>query len=134
MNLDDMTREEKLTLVGLARLMVRLDYQFSQEEAGALGHLIDELGDEQFWKLVEDSAGIAPDDLRERAAGITSEDAQEMIYGSLYEIAIAGSIDPSENDLLDWLEDTWGLEVSDIEADYGDDDDDGGDDGDDEEE
>ena len=120
MTLDDMNREDKLTLVGLARLMVRLDHQFSQEEAGALGHLVDEFGDEQFWKLVEDSAGVEPGVLRQRAAAISDEESQELIYGSLYELAIAGSIDPGENDLLDWLEETWGLEVSDIEPDYGD--------------
>jgi len=123
MTLDDMTQQEKLVLVGLARLMVRLDHEFTEEEAGALAHLIDELGSDQFWKLIDESSALEDEAIRKAAAEIEREEAQEMIYGSLYEVAIAGSIDEGENELLDWLEETWNLEVQDIAPD--DDDDDG---------
>ena len=124
MTLDDMTHQEKLVLVGLARLMVRLDHEFTEEEAGALGHLIDEMGSDQFWKLIEEASGLEDDAVRKAATEVSNEESQELIYGSLYEVAIAGSIEEGENELLDWLEETWGLEVQDIAPD---DDDDGGD-------
>lgn len=109
MTLDDLNKTEKLALVGLTRLLIRADKEFSSEEAASLERIGKELGEEPFWALIREVATFEDEQIREHAKNVERRDVQELIYGALYEIAVAGTIAEEESDFLDWLSDTWNL-------------------------
>lgn len=124
MKLADMNDAEKQALGSLVRVMVQVDGSFSPDESEELADAADDLGAEEFWKLVERAGEL---DLSEKAVkaaavGVQRREVQEAIYGVLFSVAVAGSIDARETELLDWLAETWGLEITDVadDSDFGD--------------
>ncbi len=111
MTFDQMTPEERLTLAGLARLMVRADNQFSSEEASALSELAAEIGEDGFWAEVDRAAELDPDAIRGLTSDVTRRTAQEFIYGHLFALGLCGTLVAEEAKLLDWLADLWKLET-----------------------
>ncbi len=114
--LDHLEHVERLALVGLARVMVRLDQTFSEDEAVSLSVLADKLGSELFWQLVEEASASDDDDIRSMAKKVTRASAREEIYGTLFELAQADTITDAENKLLDWLAEEWDLSVTELDA------------------
>lgn len=109
MKLDDLQQTEKLALVGLARILIRADGEFSREEAQSLTRISEELGAEQFWQLNMQAAEIDDEQIKQYARDVVRIPVRELIYGTLYEIAVAGMITDAESDMLDWLSDLWGM-------------------------
>ncbi len=114
MALDALDHGEKLALVGLVRLMIRLDGEFSEEERAMLDDIVDELGEAEFDKLAAEVAEKmqTEDQVRYYAERVERKEAREQIFEVLYALAIPGSIVAAESALLDWLRDRWGLETS----------------------
>lgn len=110
MNLRDLTRDEQLALGGLVRLMIRADGVFTPEEEERVGAIGDELGGgELLWKIVSDSAQAFRDDaeVRRAAVAITRTDARELLLGVLTSVAVADTVAPSEQGLIDALRAAW---------------------------
>ena len=114
MSLKELADDEKAVFAALVRLMVRLDMNFSDEEAGAIQKISNELGHKDFWALMEKSAtaDTSADDVLARAKSVERKEAQELIYGNLYELSVEGGIEPAEAELLDRLAAQWSLEIS----------------------
>lgn len=103
---------EKLVLVGLVRLMIRLDGEFSEDEREFLDDLVAELGEESFNALADEVTEKMQDEdaVRYYAERTQRQIAQELIYGTLFDLGAKGTIVSSESELLEWLRTTWKLE------------------------
>lgn len=114
MKLADLNKAEQQALFSLIRVLVRADSEFSAEEASGLKDVAEQLGSDDFTDLMNESAAwiIDEDTVKERARSVERKEIQEEIYGTLYTIATSDGTDSRENDLLDWLAETWGLEIS----------------------
>lgn len=111
MKLDEMQDAERQALGTLVRVMVGVDGEYSATEAAGLQQAAAELGEDQFWALLDDAKGRHVDDgvVEAHAKAVERAAAREVIYGVLFGIATAGSIVQREGRLLDWLAETWGL-------------------------
>jgi hypothetical protein len=110
MNLRDLSRDEQLALGGLVRLMIRADGVFSPEEEERVGAIGDELGGgELLWRIVSDSAQAFRDDAAVRRAGaaIQRTEARELVLGVLTSVAVADTVTPGEQGLIDSLRAAW---------------------------
>jgi len=114
MTLEDMTDEEKHVLASLMRLLVRADNQFSADESRAMHEVAEELGKDEFWGLVE--VAMMRDDqdddhVRANAAEVTRQEVRDVIYGSLFTIAIEDAMLAKQSELLEWLGKEWSIEA-----------------------
>jgi len=112
---------EVRVLVALIRSLVGVDLQFSSEESGAVSGIADAVGEDRFWGAMQASYDqeLGGDQVWKIVEAVTRQDGREEIYGTLYELSIAGGIDPGEGNLLDKLAKVWELEVSQVEDDSG---------------
>jgi hypothetical protein len=130
-----LTDSELLAFCGLARMLVRLDHQFSHQERLALEELGPELscpppklgigspyrsnpdepddGVDRFWALMDRSTTELADDqtLRGAALAVTRQFARQEIYLALYELAACDAICDPEWALLDWLSAQWDVHI-----------------------
>jgi hypothetical protein len=113
MALDALDHGEKLALVGLVRVMIRLDGEFSEEERELLDGIVSELGEDQFNALAAEVTEKMQDEdsVKYYAERVERPESREQIFGVLYALAIPGSIVPAESALLDWLKERWALET-----------------------
>lgn len=122
-SLDQLTDQEGLALIALAREIVSLDGRVSDAERAALDDLAAELGPDRYDALLERSQSLAGTDeeLEELVSAVEAPAAREAIFAALFDLASSTSIDPAELELLDWLAETWELEVVDGDEDDEDD-------------
>lgn len=108
--LDDLEDHERLALGGLIRILIRLDGSFSEEEEAHLDEVAGSIGTpEALWRVISRSAQEHANDDAIRAAATSVErvGARQLIRGALESIARAETIEPAEQELLDWLDETW---------------------------
>jgi hypothetical protein len=117
MKLADLTKAEQQAFFSLIRVIVRANSEFSAEEAAGLMDVAEELGSDEFQDMMNESAAWIIDEktVKERARAVERKEIQEEIYGTLYTIATTDGTDAGENELLDWLAQTWDLDVSQVE-------------------
>lgn len=109
-HIDDLEDHEQLALGGLIRVLVRLDGSFSEEEEAQIEGVAAEIGSvEQLWHLVSRSAQElrTDDDIRAHVQKVVRPGARALIRDALESIARAGTIEPAEQALLDWLDEAW---------------------------
>ncbi len=116
-----MDDSEKHLLAQLIRVMVRSDGSFSSSERAHLEGLSQDLGGEDFFKILEEVAELdeSAEQIVSKASEIGDKDSHELIYGALYELSIIDGSDGGENDMLDKLAAGWNLEISDVSNETG---------------
>ena len=104
---------EICVLVALVRIMVGLDRRFSEGEADSIGAIALEVGEDSFWTHMRASyeSELTLHEVMALAAAVERQEAHETIYGSLFELAANGGIEPEEGGLLRRLAQLWKLEV-----------------------
>lgn len=134
---EQLNDSELLTLAALARLMIRLDGQFTEDEERALGEIADAiaapasqrddegdgpyregaepaeaLGEAAFFELIELAGEELPDDasVREAARAVERPEARASIHALLHHLAVANTAQPRELALLGWLATEWQIE------------------------
>ncbi len=110
MDLKDLTRDEQLALGGLVRLMIRADGVFTQEEEERVTAIGEELGGGALlWRIVSDSAQAfrSDADVRRAGAAVRRSDARELVLGVLTSVAVADTVTPGEQGLIDALRAAW---------------------------
>ncbi len=114
-SLSDLDLDEKTALATLIRVLVRADGEVSEDEREEIERIASEAGRDDFWKLLDAAAEVEDEDksVAAQIERITSSDAQELIYGALYELSIADGSGEGENDLLDRLQQSWKLSIHD---------------------
>lgn len=139
--LEQLNDSELLTLAALARLMIRLDGHFTEDEARALGEIADAiaapasqrgeaspedgpyrasgeaaeaLGEAAFFELIELAGEELPDDasVREAARAVERPEARASIHALLHHLAVANTAQPRELALLEWLANEWKIEAA----------------------
>ncbi|RMH39400.1 MAG: hypothetical protein D6689_16635 [Deltaproteobacteria bacterium] len=112
--LSDLTADELRVLAGLVRLAVRTDGALTDDERDEITHIANEAGGDTFWDLLDEAAEQSPRAILDAASRVTARDAQEMIYGALYELSQRESIDAGELEILDRLAALWNLDIRDV--------------------
>lgn len=115
-SLADLDAGENRVLAELVRLLVRSDDKLSGAEREQIARIADEVGDDDFWKMMDEAAssGAEPEAVLKAAESIGAKDAQELIYGALFDLSIQDGIDPGENDVLDRLQAMWELQIENV--------------------
>lgn len=115
MEITELNDSEQQAFVGLALLMGRLDLKSAPSVSGFLDQLAATLGQETLALLIERAMerNQRPDAAQGYAGLVHGRQAKELIYGELFALATAGTIEASESALLDLLQQAWDLEGSD---------------------
>ena len=104
-------RHEQFAFVGLIRLMVRIDGDFSPAEVGAMQTLAKRFGSGVFWALMAESQEtlVSDEEVLAVAGDVIRPEVQRWMYQALLELAAVDGIHPNESRLLDWLIEKWQL-------------------------
>ena len=110
-NLSQLSTEEQLAFAALTRTLIRADGHLSNEENEALRQLAADFGESEFWDLIDRAAREADtaEKVEQHARQVGRPQAQELIFGTLLELAIASGIEPAEAALLDKLTGLWNI-------------------------
>jgi len=106
---DDLEEGERIALMGLVRLMVHVDGEFSREEVQALSGLARDLGAARFWASMSEVQTMEVGDLTAIVGEVARPEIREWMYGVLLGIAAVDGIADGESELLGWLMDAWSL-------------------------
>lgn len=113
MELRDLNHDQRLALAGLIEATVVADRRVSEEEEDVLAEVIEQLGDEQYRQLTAeaDEKFASEDAFKPFLAALQGQEARELIYGTVMELAMADVVGGEESPLLEWLADTWNIET-----------------------
>ncbi len=113
MRISELTHDQLVGLVGLLEAVVMADKTVSPAEQDVLSTVVDTIGEDMYRAALEDAdnrfAGL--DGLKAFLTGIEDQDARELIYGTVWQEAVASpSVNHQESVLLTWLADTWSIQ------------------------
>ena len=110
MTLAELEHEEVVALLALLGLMARLDGQVSGDEMDLLTRVVSEVGREAFDRAAKEAAQLPDTEAILKTAGkVLRQEAREVLFEVLYEMAMREVIVEREAQLLDWLAETWEL-------------------------
>ncbi len=114
MTFQELTKEERLALGGLAHALLGADGAYSEEEADRAHAVAEELGDpDGFWQAIEQAQETigSPDELRAITVAITRKEARMLILDVLDSLAAAETVTEGEQRMLDELRGIWGIDL-----------------------
>jgi hypothetical protein len=115
MELADLNQDERTALVGLMKLTVMADSNFSEEELEYVEELVDAFGEEGYQKTLDafEKRFIDAESFKGflKGVGAGRQDARELIFGTVLEAASAEAIEGREAEILDWLGRTWDIKI-----------------------
>jgi hypothetical protein len=110
MTLAELEHHEQVALLALLGLMARLDGQVSGDEVELLNRILGELGPDAFEKAAHEAAQLPDAEAILLSAGlVTRQEAREVLFELLFDMATRESIVEREAVVLDWLTETWQL-------------------------
>jgi uncharacterized tellurite resistance protein B-like protein len=111
MQLTDLDPDERLALVSLSRVVVRVDGAVSPSEGQSIKRLAVELGEATYRELFAQAAELFPDEaqLRPFLATIERQEARNLIFDTILQLAAADEITAEEGSLVAWLEESWNI-------------------------
>ena len=108
---ETLTRSEMVVLAGCLREMIRIDGDVSEAELESAVSVADRLGlaKSEWDGIWSDAVRQLPniDAVKKAAGALHREEARELVYELLHEIATHDEIVDSEWDLLEWLDEMW---------------------------
>ncbi|MCB9672530.1 MAG: hypothetical protein H6736_11710 [Alphaproteobacteria bacterium] len=110
MQIGELTKSEKVVLVGMARHLVMLDGEMSDSELFEIIRIGIEIGREDFESALEATEEIHEDEARTLAlsADVSRADARTRILSELHRIASGDGVHSTEVAFLSALELRWG--------------------------
>jgi len=114
MELADLNKDELLALTGLLEYVVLASGHVTADEQNEIDAIVDALGEDKYRAAVEEVDHRFPDEqsLRTFLGTIQGQEAREIIYGTVIEAAMADTVEGRESPLLEWLAETWKIEVT----------------------
>ena len=109
MKLDDLTKDERTALGRLVHLVVRIDGGLSTAEREQIDDVAAELGEDLFWDII-DAARKCTWNFAKCIRAVERQPTRELIYGVLLGIAMVGTLEPTEQDILDRVAAAWEVE------------------------
>lgn len=113
MDIKELNHNERLALVALIKAVIMPEEHVPIEEVEELQEIVDELGEDTYQSLLTEveERFSSEDDVRQLLATISRQDARELIYGTIMEMALSESVDRVESEVLAWLADAWKIDV-----------------------
>lgn len=113
MNLQDLSREEKLALVALTEVAVVSNRNVTEEELAQVDVVVEALGEDEFHQLAEEAETRFGDreKLKDFLLGVSNQEARELIYGTILTEALAEAMPHEEAGILEWLAAAWQIPV-----------------------
>jgi len=113
MELNELTREERIALVALIELVVDSDARVSDDEALHMQAIVDQIGEDTYREAAEEVDRRFADEeaLKLFLPTIRRQEARELIYEAVLEAAVPEGISGHESALLDWLATEWAVTV-----------------------
>ena len=113
MIIKDLSHDEQLALVALTELAVISDRNITANEVDKVDEIVEALGEDLFQKLAEEAESQFADrtTLKAFLAGITRQDARELIYGTVLSESLADTIPHEQSQFLDWLATEWKISL-----------------------
>lgn len=110
MTLDDLSQPEQVVLLALIGLMARMDGSVSQAEMELLEQVADQMSTTRFEAARDEAAALSDGGaILQAAAGVVRQEAREVIFELVYDIAVRDTIADSEAELLNRLAELWNL-------------------------
>lgn len=112
MKLSDLTKEERVVLIGLLKVVVQADKKFTPEELEELNKIADLMGAEKWQDAMAVAQGqfMTKDDMRAAAKFVERQPARELIFKTLCAMAGADVVAFKEEEELAWLARLWQIE------------------------
>ena len=113
MELSELNKDEQVALAGLLEFVVMASGHVTEDEEQEIDAIIEALGEDAYRAAVEQSDHRFPDEkaLRAFLSTIERQDAREVIYGTIIEAAMTDTVEGRESALLNWLAETWNIEI-----------------------
>ncbi len=112
MTISELTHEQLVGLVGLLEAVIMADKTVSEPEQVVLYGIVESIGEEMYRAVLEDADTRFADldALKTFLQTIDSQEARELIYGTVWQEAVATpSVNHDESELLSWLASTWAI-------------------------
>jgi uncharacterized tellurite resistance protein B-like protein len=109
MQLSDLHPDERLALVALSRAVVRADGQVTPTEGRMVARIALALGEATYRQAFAQAVESFPDQaaLERFLASIQRQEARQLIFDTMLDLAVSDDLSPTEVPLLRWLEATW---------------------------
>ncbi len=114
MEIKDLNQHDQSVLVALYHKIILSDRQATPEELQHLDALVTELGEENYNTLVaqiDEKWGDSRTATEAFLLSVEKQEARDLIYGAILEVALEDGIDGGENELLEWLKENWYIKV-----------------------
>ena len=112
LQLTDLTAEERVALVTLLELVAEADQYVTDDEAKAVNRVIKTLGRKAYEEAVAEADRRFQDPAERRRfleTAIARQEARELIFETVLEVALADAPVRAETEILDWLRRTWNI-------------------------
>ena len=114
MDLGELEYDERLALLGLMGQVAAADKAASSGEAESMNAVAAAFGEEKYREYIDEveSRFDDGDSLKAFMVTIDRREARELIYGTVLDLAMANTVSPVEESILEWLAKEWEIEVS----------------------
>lgn len=111
--LNELTPEEQLTLIGLLKAVVGADRQLSLEEDQRLEGVARAMGEQRFRERVSEAQRIFSTlaDIKRHALQVERQPARELIFKTVQQMSQQDGVIPEEEEVLTWLAERWEVEL-----------------------
>jgi hypothetical protein len=113
MEITDLTEDERLALVAVARRVAEADTYVTDPEAQQLRAIIKALGEKAYRDAcdVVDRRFEDAEQLKTFLRGIERQAARELIYSTGLALSLSDSGDRNEKEILEWLSHNWRVKM-----------------------
>jgi hypothetical protein len=112
MDVSELSESEHTVLLALVGLLARADGRISETEMKTLEYLRGVIAPERFQRVRDQAAALADNEaILNAARAVTRPEARKAIFAVLQEMAIPGTLDPSEAAILEGISAFWRLEA-----------------------
>jgi hypothetical protein len=113
MELNELTREERLALLGLMESVATADLRASVDEAAEVAEVAAAFGEQEYRNCLDEAERRFGDETALQAflRTIVRPEARELIFGYAFDLAASDAVGRSETGILDWLALEWNIEV-----------------------
>jgi hypothetical protein len=113
MELRDLNPDERIALAALLEFVVMASGHVTEDEEREIDAIVDELGEDEYRKAVEEVDRRFPDEeaARKFLKSITRQEARELVYGAVLDAAMTDTIEGRESQMLDWIAKEWDIKV-----------------------